>query len=98
MKGEELIVTLMATADKDKLRYLVGNNLSIIQFARNHPQFSTIMSWASILSPLIDFDNLNAEQVMEFLRKNRPDIVEIVTPDWIKNQIEAVKAWKNGQR
>lgn len=90
-KYEGLIVTLMTTANKDKLKYLVDNNLSLIKFAQNHPNFSKVMFFASILSPFIDIDGVSAERVMDFLQKNRPDVAQIVNLNWIKNQIEEVK-------
>ncbi len=96
MISDSLIVTLMTTANKDKLKYLVDNNLSLIQFAQNHPKFSKVMFWASILSPLVDVDGISAEKAMDSLQKNRPDIAQIITLDWLRNQIEEVKRWKNG--
>ena len=95
-KHEELIVTLMTTADKDKLKYLVDNNLSLIQFAQGHPQFSKVMFFASLLSPFIDVNGVSAERVMNLLQTNRPDIAQIVNLNWINNQIEETKRWKNG--
>ena len=94
-KHEELIVTLMTTADKVKLKYLVDNNLSLIQFAKSHPKFSKVMFFATILSPFIDVNGISAERIMGFLQEKRPDISQIINLNWIKNQIEEVKLWKN---
>ncbi len=91
---EKLLVTLMTTANRVKLKYLVDNNLSLIEFAQNHPEISKVMFWASIISPFIDVDGVSAERVMEVLRTNRPDIAQIVNLNWIRGQIEEVKRWK----
>ena len=96
-KQEELLVTLMVAARKDKLKYLVDNNLSLIQFAQNHPKFSKVMLWGPLLLQFIDVDEISAEKTMDFLQKNRPDIAQIVNLNWMENQVEEVKKWKNGQ-
>lgn len=96
MISESLIVTLMTTANRYKLKYLVDNNLSLIEFAYNHPKFSKVMYWATILSPFVGVDEVSAERIMDFLQRNRPDIAQIVTLDWVRNQIEEAKRWKNG--
>ena len=94
-KHEELIVTLMIAANKDKLKYLVDNNLSLIQFAKSHPNFSKVMFFATILSPFIDVNGISAERIMGFLQEKRPDIAQTINLNWVKNQIEEVKTWKN---
>ena len=95
-KHEGLIVTLMTTANRDKLKYLVDNNLSLIQFAQSHPKFSKVMLFVGVLSPFIDVNGMSAERIMGFLQKNRPDIAPIVNLNWVRYQIEEVKRWKNG--
>ena len=94
-RHEELLVTLMVSADKVKLKYLVDNNLSLIQFAKNHPEFSKVMFWATFLLPFVDVNGISADRVMNFLQEKRPDIAQIINLNWVSNQIEEVKRWKN---
>ena len=50
MDVENFMVTLITTfANKNKLRYLVDNNMSILQFAINHPSASKAMFFMSII-------------------------------------------------
>ncbi len=88
---EDTIVTLMTTANPVKLKWLVDNNQSLIQFALSHPKASKVMMWGAILKPFINMGDVSAERVMELLQRSRPDLAQIVNVPWIQQQVNELR-------
>ncbi len=86
MSIEERVINLMFDANLETLKHLVDNDISLIQ---NLDGGDRLMF--NLISPILKQIDLNADRVMFFLRKNRPDIYNIITRDWVSKQIDELK-------
>ena len=82
MAIEERIVKLISGANLQTLKHWVDNDLSLLQ---NLDEGDKIVF--NIILPLLREINIDADKVMYFLEKNRPDIYDVVTPEWISKQV-----------
>ncbi len=91
MAFEQIFVSLMATANHEKLKHLVDNNNSLVQYAKGHPSYSKINSIACWILPFINLDSIQVDKVMYFLKTERPDLHIIVNRNWVSAQLGELK-------
>lgn len=87
MFSEKDFVNWLSMADKEKLRSMVGNDESLITYAK---QFPHVVSMVRLAKPFVKYGmfNLDVNKIMGFLHANRPDVYAIVTRSWVQKQID----------
>ena len=80
----------LVNAKPEILRRMVRNNESIVQYAK---QFPRVIGMLRLAKPFVKYDivTLDADKVMDFFRKNRPDLYVIVTKEWVQRQVDNFK-------
>lgn len=86
MSIEERIINLIFDANLETLKHWVDNDISLIQ---NLDEGDRLIF--NLIAPILREMNLNADRIMFFLRKNRPDIYNVVTREWISKQLSELK-------
>lgn len=94
----QIFIELLKSANPNTLDYIVTNNKSLVIYAINKIYnkpggFIIIKSYMHLLGGYDEVMRLNAYDVREFLRKNRPDILRIIDqqPQWLEREIAKAK-------
>lgn len=99
----QIFVELLKSANPNTLDYLVKENKSLVIYALNklHAKpggFIILKSYMHLFGGYDEVMRLNAYDVKEFLRKNRPDLLFIINqqPGWLEKEIETAKKYLPG--
>lgn len=83
MAIEEKIASLLATANLNTLKRWVEEDMSMLQ---NLDPAEKIL--VELIIPFLKELNIDPDKVMHYLKKNRPDMYDVITREWIEKQVD----------
>ena len=86
-------VCLLQSANPAILNEIVKNDWSIVKYALNKVNIYLIKGYIAVAGGIGNVMNLNAYDVRDFLKKNRPDLLRIIDqrPGWLEKEIDYAK-------
>ncbi len=95
-----IIESFILKIDVDSLKWMVGNNQSLLLFTLNHPNKDVVLFWLNFFRPFVDLKDIDENKVLDLFYRKRPDIYKILTthPGWLHKQFVEISHYLSNNK